>query len=1276
MGWFRGVGGSIVFALFALFATLVTPGVAGAEPVGPVIASFSPAVAAAGAEVTVVGSGLDPTSTIAAEVNGVSAQIVSATDSELKLVVPAGAGSGPISVSGPGGEGLSPVDMYIPPAGATVAQVAVAKRVESGTSVPVALPTSGQVGLLTMSLVAGERIAVDVTGSTFGNSTSYARVSILAPNGTVVVAPTGFASAGVFLEPAVATQDGTYTVLVDPQGTRVGSANVALYRVPADVVVSASAGGDPVSVSTSVAGQNGRVVFAGYTGQKVSLSLSDSTFGTSTMVQVLKPNGAVLTSKSLSGTSMLIEGLTLPSDGDYTIVINPYRAGAGNANVRVSDVSSVVVNGAADGSDVVVSTALPGQYGVVRFDGIAGDRLAVQTVTSTFWSTASWRLSLISPSGLTLIAPQRSEPGSFIDAIELPETGQYRLKVVPTGSETGSVRFRLYTVPDDVEVSAVVDGDPVTVGTSVAGQNGRVVFAGTTGQQVAVTLSDSTLGTAPMVLRVLRPDGSVLKEVWSDGTSGFIDTPPLPSDGDYTVVIDPTGSSTVSVSVQLRTVLADVVVSAVPGGDPVVVGTSVSGQNGRVVFAGTASQTVAVTLSGSTWGTEVTLLRVLGPDGSVVTATAFYGELGYIDTFTLPSDGEYTIVIDPSGLGTGSASVLVHAVPVDAVVSAVVGGDPVVVGTSVSGQDGQVVFAGVTGQKVAVTLSGSTFGTSPTNALVVGPDGSVLKSTSIYATSTFIDAFTLPVDGDYTVMIDPDGPQTGTVSVTLHDAPDAVYDIAVGDPLLIAKTTTPGQDIRLDAELVAGTTYAVRIDSGSGASTVTVRDPAGNVLHTSWNSGPDYGVQFVAAVGGVHTITLDPNDTLTGSWRFELLDRVGLPRVALPPTSSDWYTKNSLAVTWSAMYTEQISGYAVVQDSNPATEPSTVTTTASSGTITAPEGESWLHVRAVLPDGTLGPVAHTRILVDTVLPVLGDLSSQSHPDSTVLYADRAVHVEWDAPEDTSGVVGYSIEASQSPSSTPDVTVDTTETSYTFNLDSNGLWYFRVRPIDAAGNVGEAQQYEVNVDADAPAAPEVTATHEDGVASSQRTLVANFTSGDGDPVSAWSAVVDQSPDTVPDPADGRVEPRLVETLTPGVWWLHVSAGDALGRWGEPTHIQVVVAGGGITILQPAQSWFWGEGVIDVACDGGAMDLSLASVDEEGLVQNIGPLTADGEHRSASWDPTGTVGGERVWPDGSYSLVVVDALGNEVSDRVPVTVAVESSTIDRILSDYQAGIIDST
>lgn len=93
----------------------------------------------------------------------------------------------------------------------------------------------------------------------------------------------------------------------------------------------------------------------------------------------------------------------------------------------------------------------------------------------------------------------------------------------------------------------------------------------------------------------------------------------------------------------------------------------------------------------------------------------------------------------------------------------------------------------------------------------------------------------------------------------------------------------------------------------------------------------------------------------------------------------------------------------------------------------------------------------------------------------------------------------------------------------------------------------------------------------------------------------------------------------------------------------------------------------------AADDGA---GIGIIRPGGAAVRIADLTAIGEGRcSATWDPAETVDDVRLWPDGGYELVVVDAMGAELSDRVLVNVAALATAVDRLQADYEAGLVSA-
>jgi hypothetical protein len=175
-----------------------------------------------------------------------------------------------------------------------------------------------------------------MTGVTIGTSSCCStRVSILNPDGSTLVAPTFVGTSGSFFDVQTLAATGTYTILVDPQGSDIGSMTLTLYNVPADVTGTVTIGGAAVPVTTTTPGQNGRLTFSGTSGQQATVHVTSNTMGL-VRVTLLKPDGTSLTSSFTSAASFNLATQTLPVTGTYTITIDPDSANTGSMNVSVT----------------------------------------------------------------------------------------------------------------------------------------------------------------------------------------------------------------------------------------------------------------------------------------------------------------------------------------------------------------------------------------------------------------------------------------------------------------------------------------------------------------------------------------------------------------------------------------------------------------------------------------------------------------------------------------------------------------------------------------------------------------------------------------------------------------------------------------------------------------------------------------------------------------------------------------------------------------------------
>jgi hypothetical protein len=141
--------------------------------------------------------------------------------------------------------------------------------------------------------------------------------------------------------------------------------------------------------------------------------------------------------------------------------------------------------------------------------------------------------------------------GGFTDAYILsPASGSYTIRINPASNNTGSLTVTLYVLPPDPTATVAIAGSPVTLTTTTPGQNASLTFDGTAGQQVTVSVTGNSMGTA--AVRLVRPDGSNLTSITSSAASFNLASQALSVTGPYRIVIDPQstaiGSITVSVS--------------------------------------------------------------------------------------------------------------------------------------------------------------------------------------------------------------------------------------------------------------------------------------------------------------------------------------------------------------------------------------------------------------------------------------------------------------------------------------------------------------------------------------------------------------------------------------------------------------------------------------------------------------------------------------------------------------------------------------------------------
>ena len=499
-----------------------------------------------------------------------------------------------------------------------------------------------------------------------------------------------------------------------------------------------------------------------------------------------------------TGTSDTHLSMTLPSDGDYSIVVRGSGAaslGNGPYLLSVSDPQPVVSTDITFGERASGEVHVPGDYSEFNLAVGAGDvGKAVSIVHSAVsgYSSSNYDpvLELYGPDG-SLLASQQSSYYSYaaeIDDFVLLVEGTYTIRAYEYfDTYTGS--FTIGVSDQPISLPRTLPGfDTIVTGTlDPMADVDDYTFAGSAGEIITVQL----LTGSYFDLTLFDAAGS---EVAGSGTSdSLLDFITLPSDGTYTLRLEPAGG-TVYPYLDDTGDYSFVVWKPTrePTPIPITFGES---QPGQVAIPGD-NVDFSLEVTGAEVGQPVSIvhsavsnysssaydpvLELYGPDGSLLASqrSTSYNNAAEIDDFVLPVEGTYTIrAYEYYHTYTGSFSIGVSDQPITSAWP-LPAFDTTITGAIASvGDVDDYTFTGSAGEVITVErLTGSYF-----DLTLFDATGSVVAGSGI--NDALLEFVTLPDDGMYTLRIEPVG---GTVHSYLDEVGD--YSFAVWKP---TRTPTP-----------------------------------------------------------------------------------------------------------------------------------------------------------------------------------------------------------------------------------------------------------------------------------------------------------------------------------------------------------------------------------------------------------------------------------------------------------------------------------------------------
>jgi len=819
-------------------------------PPSPSINSLSPNSGTVGSSVTVLGNNfgaVQGTSTI--QFNGTTASPTSWSSASIAVNVPSGATTGPVVVT-VNGQMSNGVSFNVISSGTVAGTI---RKTSDNSPISGALVEALQAGVVKGSATSSAAGAYSITG----------------------------------------LQSGTYDVRVSASGYQtklqsgmvVTTGNTTTFDQTLDVAVIS---GDIDYIYDEL----GRLVavvtvqeLTSYTYDAVGnlLSVSKGSPSQVSVLQFTPSHGSVGTTVTIQGTgfsatpsqnSVSFNGLAATvTSATTTRLETSVPSGATTGPISVTTPNGTA---ASSTSFVVHASAAPVVTGFTPTIGSPGTSVTISgsNFQSEFYNnrvefnSTLATISAATTTSITTTVPSSASSGHIsVQTTEGTGVSSGDFYVVPTP-----------LTPTDVEVTGRMNiGESRLVTITQANKVALILFDGVAGQRVSLGITGVTVG-APnccdtLNITMYRP-GGVLVPAFGVGTAGNgTSTQTLPVTGTYSILVDPFGTFTGSVTLSL---FEEVPTPITINGPPVTLNFA-SGQNGSLTFTGTAGQRVSVGLTGITispgYCCDVGTVAFYRADGSALLSPMPFGNGGAgTPSVVLPANGTYTIVIDPYQARTGAVTATLSA---DLTPAITVNGASVPLDLR-AGQNALLTFDGTAGQRISIGLSDITIGTGYCcdigTVTIYKPDGTVFQAPIAFSNQgAGTPSVVLPASGTYSILIDPYIGRSGAITATVSADLSPPITINGGG---VALDFRPGQNAWLTFDGIAGQRVSIGLSGITIApgyccdiGSVSLYKPDGTVLQAPIGfSNQGAGTpSVVLPVSGTYSILIDPYIARTGS---------------------------------------------------------------------------------------------------------------------------------------------------------------------------------------------------------------------------------------------------------------------------------------------------------------------------------------------------------------------------------------------------------------------------
>jgi RHS repeat-associated protein len=719
-----------------------------------------------------------------------------------------------------------------------------------GDTVTGNLTTATQQDLYNFTLSANALLYLDSLSA--GSLTVW---SLSGPGGTAVSnRPFADSDAGrISISPALALPAGVYSLTVQSIDGAVGGA----YSFRLDNFASATSltPGTAVSDTLNPGNNTNLYQFSGTAGQSYYFAI-DSGSSTNIWWRLIDPYG-----NSLFSTQFVNDGgrVTLTASGTYTVLIegDVFSTATQSFSFNAEPITDTAPS-LTPGSLVNGTLATPGQQDSYTFNLSANAILYFDSLTNN----AGIRWSLSGPPG-TVVSNRlftNSDGSNFggNPTVTVP-AGAYTLTVTGIGQTTGDYSFRLSSL---ATATPLTPGTPVSATLNPANSTDFYQFNATAGQSFYFA---SLAGSASARWRLIDPSGNMLfnNPLSSDG--GRLT---LTGSGAFTLLVEGGLTDTGTDSYSFNVAPITDTTQTLTLGSAVNATLAEPGEQDSYKFTLAAHTQLyfdSLTNSASIdWS-------LTGPTGSVVSNRHFDASdaSSFSNNNVLPLPlGAYTLTVNAIGQTVGAYGFRFSDI---ATATPLTPGTPVSSMLNPANSTDLYQFSVTAGQPVYFAhLSG---GTANTEWRLIDPSGNMLFNTRF---ATDGGRLTLEAGGTYTVLIEGDIADTGTVSYSFNVAPitDQTGALTLNN-LVNASLESPGELDHYTFTLPANALVYFDALTNNSALEWSLSGPGGaavnNLAFTSSDGqSTGSGNPVRALPAGSYTLTIFGTGQATGAYAFRL----------------------------------------------------------------------------------------------------------------------------------------------------------------------------------------------------------------------------------------------------------------------------------------------------------------------------------------------------------------------------------------------------------------------